>query len=357
MNAKALAVAAAMGAAPAAVNAAELELYGTIGAAGEFLDNDTRQSGEVSNNHSVIGIKGSRELLPGVRGVFLADWFVGIDRGADPDSGGLFGEGRDGWVGLEGDAWGSVALGFQGRPWKTATHHLDPFEGTIADYSAIMGTISQVNDPGQIYFDGGIGNSIIWFGPNINGLSWHAQYGVDRDDPNDWGIQVNYTQGPLYLVASFDRFRAQRRDEVPDDVDAIKVAGSYNFGQGTTIIAMVENLRNEDIHTRDAAVYLGATHRINTTTFQAAVAWADDVDEVSSSGATYLALGVSHNPRQDVELYALVSYIDNDSNGAYQFISAPHTSRNRNTEIAAAGDDSWAVGLGIKYHFSANLLP
>lgn len=330
----------------AGAQADEMTIYGSLGAALELIDNGDTSTTEVNNNHSAFGLKGSKDLGDGLKGVYLFDTFVGIDAGGGAGDEGLFGGGRDGWVGLSGESWGIVALGFQGRPWKTSTNHLDIFGSTVADYSAIMGTV------GTRYFDGGIGNSIIYFGPNINGFSWHAQFGADEDDDstNDWGAQVNYSGGPLYVSFSYD-VDGQSDDLDIDDVTAIKLAGSFMLGEATTLTGIYDQISGEEADSRDA-FYFALSHRISDTTLKLAYALADDTDDVSDSGATYFALGVAHKLSDEIEVFALYSALDNDENGTYTYISSPHTSSSNNTGITEVGDDSNVIAAGIRYDFS-----
>jgi len=352
MKRTAIAVAISAIIAPVAVQANELTIYGEVGAAVESLDNDTTGSiEEVSNNNSVLGFEGAIDLANGVKGVFHYDVFVDIDG----DNGSLFGGGRDGWVGLKGESWGTVALGFQGRPWKTSTNHLDLFEGTIADYSAIMGNTGQAAaGGGGEYFDEGIGSSIIWFAPNVNGISGHVQYGADENDDNsnDWGAQINYSNGPLYLSLSSD---TAGKASPADEVTATKVAGSYTFAGSTTVTAMYEIIKDSDVNTRNAW-YLGGKHMLNDTiAIKAAYAAADENDLTKDSGASYWALGVSYMMDDNLEIFGLYSVVANDDAGAYGFVNDPSTSSNGNTSITA-GDDSSVIAVGVKYRFSAKVM-
>ena len=349
-----VAVACALGIA-AHAQADELTIYGTVGAALELIDNGDTSTTEVNNNHSAFGLKGSKDIQDGLKGVYLFDAFVGIDAGGGAGDDSLFGGGRDGWVGLSGESWGIVALGFQGRPWKTSTNHLDIFGSTAADYSAILGTTGDSNldgKPEDAYFDGGIGNSLIYFGPNINGFSWHLQFGADEQDDstNDWGAQVNYSNDSLYLSLSHD-VDGQGDDDNVDDISATKLAASFTFGGATTITGIFDQISGEDATSRDA-FYIALAHRIANTTLKLAYGVADDNDDVSDSGATYVTLGVSHKLTDDIELYALYSQLDNDENGTYTYISEPHTTSSGNTGIPEAGEDSNVIAAGIRYDFA-----
>jgi predicted porin len=328
-------------AAPLAAQENELEIYGTLAAAVENLDNSTTKTTEVSSNHSVFGIKGSTEIDESLKGVFLLDVFLGSDSG-DSGNGSLYGEGRDGYVGLEG-GFGTVALGYHGRPWKTSTNDMDIFGSTIADYSALMGTVPGANG---VYFDGGIANAILWFLPNFKGFSGHLQYGADEQDnqSNDTGIQLNYSTPDLYLVASHDIDGRTGGD----DVKATKLAGEYRFGS-TKIGAILDTISNSPANTRDA-FWIAASHQIGKETLKIAYAQASDSD-AGNDGATYYALGFDHSFNNKLKAYIIYSKISNENGGNYGFISSPHTSTNGNTAVVT-GADSDVLALGIKMDFS-----
>src|SRR3990172_2278328 len=148
MNKKILAAAIATAlAAPLTAMAADdgnITLYGQANVSVDSIDaGPDKQTTNVSTNQSVLGVKGWEGLGNGLKAVFHWDVFVGVDDGQE-DVGGsnsFFGASRDSWVGLEG-GFGTVALGAQGRPWKTATNDTDIFVNTIADYASIIGTTS-----------------------------------------------------------------------------------------------------------------------------------------------------------------------------------------------------------------------
>jgi len=349
----ALAVSIALGFVSGA-NADEMTVYGSLGVAMEALDNGEASTTAVSNNHSVFGIKGSKTLNDNLTAVYLFDAFVGIDAGGGAGDDSLFGGGRDGWLGLSDDDWGIVALGFQGRPWKTSTNHIDLFGSTAADYSAILGTTGDTDLNGQsdIYFDGGIGSSLIYFGPNINGLSWHLQFGADESDDstNDWGAQANYSRDALYASLSYD---LDGQGSAADDIKATKLAVSYTLQEQTVFTGIYDSISNGN-SSRDA-YYLAVGHGIGNTTLKLAYAMADDLDNLADSGASYYALGASHMLDKDLEVFALYSALNNNANGAYSYISSPHTSSNGNVAIAALGDDSSVVSIGVRYHFARKI--
>ena len=373
MNKKLLAVAVASAvAAPMAASAdSSLTIYGGVGIAVESIDNDVNDALGVNSNHSALGFEGSTDINSDLAAVFHWDAFVGLDSGnAGGDS--LIGTGRDGWAGLRG-AFGTVALGFQGRPWKTLSHALDPFEGTIADYSSVLGRSGQFeangSGGGDGSFDTGIGNALIWFGPNINGFSWHVQYGAEETDggANNYGFQVNYSNDQFFIGASFDEnedvggtaptFAGGNPTGSGDDETAIKLVGSVNFNNLTVTGAWedLSGIGNIDGADRDA-FWLAGTLNIGSGSIRASFISADDVDGVSDSGGDQFSVGWFGNLSDNATWYAIYSTIDNDSNASYGFRSDLSTSNFDTSLEGQTGQDSDAIAVGIKYNFAADLI-
>jgi len=257
-------------------------------------------------------------------------------------------------------------LGFQGRPWKTLSHALDPFEGTIADYSSVLGRGGE----GDGGFDTGIGNAIIWFGPNLGGFTWHAQYGTeDRDDElaaplgrgnagNNYGLQVNYSNDRFLAGFSYDE--NEDANNIGDDNTALKIVGSVNFNN-VTITGAYEQLEgigfanNAD---RDA-FWLAGTVNLGHGSIRASFTAADDADNATAAGgggADQFSLGYFGNLSDNATWYVIYSQIDNDSNGNYGFRSDPSTSSLDASLTGVQGEDSDAIAVGIKYNFAADLI-
>ncbi|PCH59527.1 MAG: hypothetical protein COC05_06760 [Gammaproteobacteria bacterium] len=361
MNKKLLAVAVASAiAAPMAASAdSSLTVYGGVGVAVESIDIDTADALAVNNNHSALGFEGSTDVNSSLAAVFHWDAFVNIDNAGGDGS--LIGGGRDGWAGLRG-SFGTVALGFQGRPWKTLSHALDPFEGTIADYSSVLGNSSGgSNFAGGQGFDTGVGNSIIWFGPNLNGFTWHAQYGAEDSDngANNYGVQGNYSNDRFLVGLSYDLNEDTTNGANTDDLTAIKLVGSVNFGAATITGAyeQLDGIGFDSNADRDA-IWLAGSYDFGHGSVRLSYSLADEVNN-DDNGADQISVGYFGKLSDNATWYALYSQISNDDNGAYGFVSAPHTSSidsSLSNQSVVAGNDSRAIGLGIKYNFAADLI-
>jgi len=357
MNKKLFAVAVASAiAAPMVASAGNLTIYGGVGIAVETIDNGVNDALAVNNNHSAIGFEGDTEISDGLAAVFHWDAFVDLDAGGGNAGGNLINGGRDGWAGLRG-SFGTVALGFQGRPWKTLSHALDPFEGTIADYSSVMGNTGN----GGEYFDGGIGNSIIWFTPKWGGFSGHAQIGVEDSvgGAANSGFQGNYKNDEFLVGLSLDMNEDTVGGAGRDDTTALKLVGSFNFGKVATLTAAYEQIDGIGFVSgaeRNAIWFAGTFHVGAHGSFRAAYTVADDVEGVTDSGADQFSLGYYGNLSDNATWYAIYTGISNDTNAAYGFVSAPHTSSLDSSLTGVAGQDSDAISVGFKYNFSAKVI-
>lgn len=341
-------------------------VYGQANAAVEITDTDAPGSSNTNNvasNGSRLGIKGWEGLGNGLKGVFLMEAGVGLDNGTDGTSGSLFGAGRDGYVGVAG-GFGTVALGFHGQPYKTSTNQLDVFGDTIADYSAIMNggstsltsattnTLTTGANVNGTLYDSGIGNSVMWFLPNFNGLSGHLQYGTDETAGSDndiWGAQFNYSNGPWYVTYAHADVDASAADA---DRSADKIGASFTFGGATTIGAIYENLDSDGAyaaaaHTDHDAWYLSVAHNIGNNTLKLAYANADD-DKTTDSGASYWALGAEHHLSKRTHVYALYTRVNNDSAGTYGLGA---TGSSNATGAVGAGQDPDSFAVGVKHNF------
>lgn len=359
MNKKLLAVAVASAmAAPIAAHAdSSLTVYGGVGIAVESIDNDGANDAlGVNNNHSAIGFEGSTDINGDLAAVFHWDAFVDLDAGGGNAGGNLINGGRDGWAGLRG-SFGTVALGFQGRPWKTLSHGLDPFQGTIADYSSVLGN---ANNSGT-YFDGGIGNAIIWFGPNINGFTWHAQYGTEDSETNtsgganDYGLQVNYSNDKFFIGASIDENEGTTSRGAEDE-SAFKIVGSVNFGAATVTAAyeQIDGAGFVNGADRDA-FWIAGTIPVGHGSVRVAYTTADDLDNAANTGVDQFSLGYFGDLTDNSQWYVIYSAIGNDSAATNGFTSQPHTSDHQ-TGAPAAGDDATAITVGFSYNFAADLI-
>lgn len=336
-------------------------LAGTVSTAFEQIDAGGAEGSvsEVNTNESFLTIKGEEPLGNGLKAIFHFDAFLDLDRGGgNTGFSGLFGPGRDGYIGLAGD-FGTVAIGFIAAPYRIAPFALDPFGTTIGDRNALMGTIPSFDIDGEFngaFFDSGCGDALIYFAPNFKGLSGLAEYcndevGASRTDK--YGLMVNYTNGPLFLAYSHDAIQLDSFD----DLTADQIAASYTFAEVFTLSGSVERISADSFASLERNAYwLAGTYVFGNNALKAAFSHAeetDDGDNGGDNGAYNFSLGVDHNFSKRTKIFAVYTRTENDDNGFYGVGTAPAPliSSTGSTFAAEPGADVDAFGVGIRTNF------
>lgn len=358
MNRKVLALAVMGALSPLVGQAGESQVtfYGQANMAVEISTQGGGGSGlgrrtHIASNGSRLGWKGREALGAGWKAVFLLEASAdGLDSGTVPGGSTLIGAGREGYVGMGSDEYGTVALGFFGQPYKTATGALDVFAGIIADYASLMGNANGVN-----LYDTSITNSVIYFAPKVRGFGGQLQYGFGEGAEHKrdrWGVSINYSHGPWYLTYAH---AAQKQFNGTHQRSADKLAGSYVFNASTTLIAIYESLRSDEDGTVTArtsdhnAWYVGLVHKLGNTSLRFAYARAYDSDgSLASDGARYVALGVSHAFTRRTEVYGLYARMANEADGIYGLGQSGSTNA---VLPGVSGRTPNSFALGIKHSF------
>ncbi len=261
----------------------------------------------VAPGGSDLSISGWESLGNGLKAVFVLKSWVNVtgnfDQGdSQPIDGAglattggpgalLFGRNKDAYLGLSGD-FGTVALGAHGQPYKTATGGLELFGDSIGD---ARGGVTNA----QGAFHSGIGDAVMWFLPNMNGISGHLQVGAENNvdnDPNAWGAQLNYSNGPFYGTFAY----ADNDQPLALGVQGSKIGVGISFG-ATKISGIVENI---DGGAADGDSYtLGLAHTFGANTAKIQYASADYAG--TSNNAHLWAVGLDHSLSKRTKLFAL----------------------------------------------------
>lgn len=360
----ALAVAAVV-AAPLAAQA-EVEIYGQARMSVDYNNNNTPITGDdknalaVSSNKSRIGFKGSEDFGNGLKGLWQ------IEQGVAFDSGSWANESRDTFLGLSGN-FGTVLAGKLRTPYRTSTERLDVFMDTKADYNAIIGSAGSAS---QLTSDTNVGNlrtnnSLAYVTPDFNGfkatLAFVTNYSDLLGGPGDnlprtttdgdksaYSLNGTYDNGPLYLTAAYEslaKFSPKVGGTGFDDTKSWKVGGGWNFGQGTTIGAVFENMDLGGAVKDRNAWYLSGMHKMDAFNVKAAYGMVDNWSGTGfkDTGANYWAIGGGYELSKTTEAYALYTQVSNDKNGGYGLES-----------IRGYSDkDVSSFSLGIKHMFSS----
>jgi predicted porin len=302
------------------VGGGEVQLYGHIDVSVDDLSNGLQgragavgRNGwltQVSSNLSNFGIRGQRELMPGLTGLFQFETEVAYSSTPGPTSDAQVKQGlgsRNSFVGLKG-AWGGAKIGKTDAPYKTSTARMDPFSASIGDYNSIMGNSGGDN---RAEFDTRVSHAIWYESPGFHGLQFAVLVspGQNRSSDNSivprgepvcaggngepcgdgsfgtlWSLDGAYTRGPLYATLAYEHHSRVNRtgDElgatggILPPVGAVGIADEWAWKAGaqyalptrTTVNAIYEHLhRNAPVadfneRSRNVATWLALTQKI-----------------------------------------------------------------------------------------------
>jgi predicted porin len=195
-----------LAATPAAHAQSSVTLYGVIDDSISFVHNQggKNQWAMLSGNLSGSrwGLKGTEDLGGGLKTVFQ------LENGFDPNNGHLNQGGREfgrqAFVGLSHNAYGTLTLGRQYSP------DTDMVQGITADnyFGSVFATPGDVDN-----YDNSIrvNNAVkyaspVWSGFQAEGLYAFGNQAGSIGDRRAWGAGLAYTNGPIALAASYQYY-------------------------------------------------------------------------------------------------------------------------------------------------------
>lgn len=358
----ALAVAGAF-VAPVAMAESNVTIYGIADVSYDSVKNGDTAAGvtgvtnnKISSNQSRLGFKGAEDLGGGLKAIWLFESSVGFD-GATSTLGG-----RNTYAGLAGDSWGSLVLGKNDSPYKSATRGLDVNSDHLGDNRSLMGT-------GTTAFDGRFNDTARYDSPDMSGFKVSAAYiasaetnTVSTADIKGRGESLagTYATGPFSVVAAYQKHvfgsTAGNVGIVSTgltDEKAWKIGGSYKVDQfGVTAVyeKTTDSLGNTTGGMGHKAYYLGGTFNATANdVIKASYAKARDKRDgnLANSGAHQWTLAVDHSLSKRTTVYALYTKLDNDSAANYNLSSGGGAAASN----LGAGADPSAFSVGMKHTF------
>lgn len=350
---------------------------------------DAVQRNGVSTDSSNIGFRGIEDLGGGLKATFQIESNAQID---GENAGSLIGS-RNSKVGVAGN-FGEIFFGNWDTPFKAGTYGTliqDPFRSTdVFGWQSIMSSPGFNQRSGSYRsgtptasFDQRANNSVNYWTHKYAGFSGKVAYsanegktsGSNAINPYLWSATINYDNGPLSLLYSYD----QRRDAFGLTVMQAASTGTsskdtgnrlgvgYQFG-GTIVSALWERLdyRNSGTvagvtnYKRDAW-QLAALHRLGPHEFKLRYNRAVDGScsnvagncTTNGLGATQWTVGYGYNLSKRTELYAFYTKIRNRESASYTLtIGGPaQVSTPAAGTGAGVGSDPAAAGVGIRHSF------
>jgi predicted porin len=300
-----LAAAAATG----AMAQSSVTVYGRLNVTVESQkagDDDRR--GEVQNNSSRIGFKGTEDLGGGLKAGFQ------IEHGFDPTSGTAGSQfwGRQAEVNLSG-AFGSVRLG---------TFTPESYYAT-ADYISMHNHDTGTSSDALYAFDTYVTNNKVGYAsPMMGGFQFHASVaeggaGFERT----YDLAANYDAGPLHLGAGFSK---------QDDVKQFAVRGLYELGAftvGAYVQRASEDARGSRTNFRLSGMYAFGANEVHLN-----VGRTNEYSDLDESAATQMTVGYNYNLSKRTKVYGFYTRL-NDGD-AMQY-----------------GGDFNSFALGVRHNF------
>jgi predicted porin len=187
-------------------------LYGTADAGFSYQNNVTTL-GSGAGGHSRMqmyngvygsrfGLRGSEDLGAGNKVIFTLESGFGLTNGAQQYTNAMFG--RQSYVGVKNDSYGTLTVGRQYLPYQQLTAPWSPTYWLPGYNGAHPGDIDA--------FDTGyrINNSLVYYSPSIAGFSFGGSYAFGGvagsvNQGSTWSAALQYRNGPFGIAAGFLR--------------------------------------------------------------------------------------------------------------------------------------------------------
>jgi predicted porin len=332
---------------------AELTIYGRVNVSAERIETKNSNDPAVPNqsnyefvdNSSRIGIRGNKDLIPGLKAIFQIESRVNLTDGGDVLTS------RDSFAGLQG-GFGTARLGRTIGPVYYATYDY------ISMHNHDTGTSSDALLAGTVVGNQGFMNNTFWYtSPKLGPITIDAAFSLlgeqrqdpSMDQPRHIGLVGSYDQGPLHAALSYANTKNDADLDLAagttkaSDATAVTVGGAYDFK--FMVLGALWEMAERDTLTgsvdsdyfRVAAMFPFGQHE-----FHVNYGW---VDADNSSGATQFTLAYNYNITKTTKVYAFYTTVDNDTNG--NFVMGGST----NTVSAATGAQYTSIAVGFRHNF------
>jgi predicted porin len=239
---------ALLGAAGAAQAQSSVTLYGVIDAGLGYVSNANANSdhlyGMINGNLSGDrwGLKGQEDLGGGLKAIFQLENGFNVGTGQLAKANTEFN--RQAFVGLTGDAWGTVTVGRQYDPL------VDMVQGITADnyFGSVFATPGDVDN-----YDNSlrVSNAVKYVSPNFAGFQFEGLYAFSglagaTGQGQTWAGAATYNNGPLALAAGY--FYANNPSAGRPVANADGSIGGWNSTTSDTLFNSPVNVGYQTAH-------------------------------------------------------------------------------------------------------------
>jgi predicted porin len=325
---------------------AEIQIYGRVNVTAERIETDNSNNPAVPNqsnyefvdNSSRIGIRGNKELTPGLKAIFQIESRVNLTDGGDVLSS------RDSFAGLQG-AFGTARLGRTIGPVYYATYDY------ISMHNHDTGTSSDaLLHPTVVGYQGFMNNTFWYTSPKIGPFTVDVSFSLlgeqrlpGESQPKNIGLVGSYDQGPLHAALSYASTEGVAATTPGGDATAWTLGGAYDF-KFMVLGALWEMADFEGGGTsRDTDYFrVAAMFPVGQHEFHVNYGW---VDGDNNYGAKQWTLGYNYNITKTTKVYAFYTTVDNDPAG--DFVMGGST----NTITQVNGAQYSSIAVGFRHNF------
>lgn len=310
------------------LDAAIARSYGDVVAAGEGARTFMQSGGSAGSR---IGFRGTEDLGNGLQGIFTIEAGFNIDNGTSAQGVSAGNErlfGRQAFVGLKHNSFGTVSLGRQQNLVRLALLDFDPFALAYAgDASNLFSTYGQRMD-----------NSVKYATPTWSGFIAELMYGFGETDNTEEARQyegsLGYTNGPIGVKFVHHTSRGTAAAGGIPVARTNSIYGSYNFGVAKLSLGFADNDNAAGLtvgpasttaESRDYLIGLVAPFGANTLR----ASYIQKKDRVGDADADQIGLGYDYALSKRTSFYTSWARISNDAGAAY---AATGSGAGNNTE-------------------------
>lgn len=319
---------------------AEIQLYGRVNVSFERIETSPGTDNfELVDNSSRIGLRGNKELTPGLKAIFQIESRTKLD-----DSAGSFLSSRDSFAGLQG-GFGTIRAGRTIGPVYYATYDY------ISMHNHDTGTSSDALLHPTVVGNQGFMNNTLWYtSPKLGPItidfafSLLGEQRVDpaMDQPQHIGLVASYDQGPLHAAVSYANTQNDADLDPgpgirPSDATAMTIGGAYDFK--FLVVGALYEKATTDTATGDRdsdywRIALMAPFGQHELHFNFGM-----VDADGDTGAQQWTIAYNYNITKTTKVYAFYTVVENDRNGTFGF-----------RPVAAGGEVS-SIAVGFRHNF------
>jgi predicted porin len=311
---KSLVTLAVMAALAGSAFAQNVQVYGTVDAGIQNVDNakSTLTVGSGLQSQSIIGFKGTEDLQNGLKAEFVLEQGFNSDTGTTSAANTAFS--RQSYVGVGSSSVGTVRLGRQETSVYGVVASVDPMSGGLAGNTlnvVASGAVAQFNN-----------NAITYIAPKIGGFSSQFQYGLGETagsniDNSNYSLSGVYGYGPLVVSGAYGESKTNGVG-----VDKVKtglvVGGTYDLEvvKGHGLYAESKTTDNVAATTGEVRSYmLGVSKEIGA--HKVLASWThNEVKDMANTNTEQYGLGYTYTLSKRTNVYASYANVKNDSNVA-----------------------------------------